>query len=559
MSGKRLALIAAACAFLLCASSASAMCGLPRDYGGAPPPPPIPPPPPPPSGLPAGVPYGVHVPNNYAIKDAVSSVRSYEEKSKSPSDTGSTRSNSTDKSRDPNYDKNSRFADANGWGGPATVGWSYSIEDAKKLAQSSSSAYAIYFCSEAAAKTAGEGPQVIDAYKAANNGANPVTTIFDSATVLGQFKDSGISVFVKIPASTENTKLMQSFAAVPNMLVIAAPDGQKLWSVSGSECTMAAVISFLATEFPNKMASWRQTQQGKSDLAALKAGAKTDGNSPIQPLNDPLLPNAFRFSKNLLSGARPENDAGIQALKRLDVKTIICVDADPPETDIADRLGIMTVHLPISFRELPAKRALELAKAVRDLPGPIYVECNSGKHRSVPAAAVASILLGEMTPQQGALALQAAGTSTGYPGMYAAVQSAAKVSKETLDGLTVNFTARAEVPRLPKTMVEIEKTWRRIEMAQSLNWKVPDTRKDLKVDDDLLHMIDLFMQASEWDEMNDPETFKILAECEKCLAATRHAWKKDAKAAGREDELNASFKGALNSCLNCHAMKNAKH
>src|SRR6185295_8830789 len=188
-----------------------------------------------------------------------------------------------------------------------------------------------------------------------------------------------------------------------------------------------------------------------------------------------------------------------------------------------------------------------LAKAVRDLPGPIYIECNSGKHRSVPSAAVASILLGDMTSLQGALALQTAGTSPGYSGMFAAVQSATKVSKEVLDALTVNFTARAEVPRLPKTMVEIEKTWRRIEAAQALNWKVPDTRKDLKVEEDLLHMIDLFMQASAWDEMSDPDTFKVLAEVEKCLAATRHAWKKDVKAAGREDDLNASFKGALNS------------
>ena len=525
------------------------MCGLPRDYGGAPPPPPPPQPPP--------LPYGVHVPSvaPYALKSAVD-VKTTEDKTKSPGDSMSTRS--IDKTRDTNYEKNSRFADANGWGGPATVGWSYSIEDAKKLAQSSASAYAIYFCSEAAAKTAGEGPVVIDAYKAANNGANPATTIFDSTTVLGQFKDSGIRVFVKIPDTPENTKVMQSFAAVPNTVVIAAPDGQKLWSASGSECTMAAVISFLATEFPNKMSSWRQSQQGKSELASLQANTNGDAASPIHALNNPLLTNAYRFNKNLITGARPENESGYQELKRLDVKTIVCVDAAPPETEISDRLGITTVHLPISSRELPQKRALELAKAVRDLPGPVYIECNSGRQRSVPAAAVASIMLGDMTPEQALLALKTAGTSPAYAALYAATQSAARVSKDTLDGVTVNFTARAEVLRLPKTMVEIEKTWRRIEAAQALNWKIPDTRKDLKVDDDLLHMIDLFMQASAWDEMSDPETFKLVAECEKCLAATRHAWKKDPKAAGRDEDLNASFKGALNSCLNCHAVKN-KH
>jgi hypothetical protein len=96
------------------------------------------------------------MPDPYAIKDAVSKTRTYQEKDKikSPGDNSTTYTppKPGEKGRDPNYEQNSRFANDNGWGGPATVGWSYSIDDAKKLAQSSAAAYAIYFCSEAAAK-----------------------------------------------------------------------------------------------------------------------------------------------------------------------------------------------------------------------------------------------------------------------------------------------------------------------------------------------------------------------------------------------------------------------
>ena len=54
---------------------------------------------------------------------------------------------------------------------------------------------------------------------------------------------------------------------------------------------------------------------------------------------------------------------------------------------------------------------------------------------------VASIMLGDMTARQGSLALQAAGTSPGYPAMFAAVQSASKVGKDVLDDEETAFNA----------------------------------------------------------------------------------------------------------------------
>src|SRR5205823_140058 len=163
-----------------------------------------------------------------------------------------------------NYDTiNSRFANKDEWNGPATVGWSYSIDDAKKLVQSNRAAFAIYFCQENAAKTSGEGPAAIETYKKANNGAAPPETVFDLTGVLNEFNTAGISTFVKIPASNENAKLLQTYGVAPNTLVVCTPDGDKLWACSGAECTAGTVTQFLTNDFKGKFAAWKQAAKAR--------------------------------------------------------------------------------------------------------------------------------------------------------------------------------------------------------------------------------------------------------------------------------------------------------
>jgi protein tyrosine/serine phosphatase len=68
---------------------------------------------------------------------------------------------------------------------------------------------------------------------------------------------------------------------------------------------------------------------------------------------------------------------------------------------------------------VPAERAAELAKAVRDLPGPIYIHCHHGKHRSPAAAAVACVAAGLLAPERAPAVLKEAGTSPNYRGLFA--------------------------------------------------------------------------------------------------------------------------------------------
>jgi protein tyrosine phosphatase (PTP) superfamily phosphohydrolase (DUF442 family) len=446
-----------------------------------------------------------------------------------------------------NNEINSRFAGKDEWNGPATVGWAYSIDDAKKLVQASSAAFAVYFCPENVAKTAGEGPKAIDEYKKANNGAAPPETLFDSQAMIKEFNTAGITTFVKIPASKENEKLLQSFAVVPNTLAVCAPNGEKLWTCSGAECTPAVVTQFLTFEFKNKLAAWKQFDKSRSEAAP------SAGTYGVQKSDDPRLPKLLRFSQNLYSGSTPATEAAFQCLKALGVKTVISVDGAAPNTVFADRMGMTYVHLPVPFREVPKSRALEIARAIRDLPAPLYIHCSSGTDRAPAAAAIASVMLGQITAMEAIDALKLAGCSPEYSGLYDAVNAAVKLDPAQLEAVTVNFTAKSEPLPLNKTMVEIDAAWVSLANAKLLDWKIPDTRKDVKPDEDILRLLDLFIHAGTLDEMkNDPGRTQVLADGQRALAQTLHAWRKDPKAAERTEELNAGIKAVLKSCRTCH-------
>src|SRR5690349_14345952 len=100
-------------------------------------------------------------------------------------------------------------------------------------------------------------------------------------------------------------------------------------------------------------------------------GADPAGPVPV-PVPAAGLHNAFRLSDRLYSGSSPDGDAGFAELRRLGIKTVLTVDGSRPDVDAAHRHGLRYVHLPFGYDGIPRARLVELVKAARDLPGPIY-------------------------------------------------------------------------------------------------------------------------------------------------------------------------------------------
>ncbi|MDF1844495.1 MAG: hypothetical protein P1U77_24015 [Rubripirellula sp.] len=193
----------------------------------------------------------------------------------------------------------------------------------------------------------------------------------------------------------------------------------------------------------------------------------------------PMLPNAFRIHPELFSGGTPNGDLGFAQLKRLGIKTIVSVDGATPDLDAARRQALRYVHLPHGYEGISETHAQRLAKAVLELPRPIYFHCHHGKHRSPAAAVVAGVGAGMIAPSVGVGFLQLAGTSEHYTGLYQAAAGAHKMDASLLRALPFEFAEAVEVAPMAKSMVEIEGAFSHLSQLRSSGWKVLAEDPDL--------------------------------------------------------------------------------
>jgi len=214
----------------------------------------------------------------------------------------------------------------------------------------------------------------------------------------------------------------------------------------------------------------------------LVAGAMLSAQDAIESSSSPVaasplrlptehLPNAIRIHPKILSGGLPEGESAFQELKSLGVRTLISVDHMKPDLATAKSFGMRYVHLPHGYDGIPANRAVELAKAVRELKGPIYIHCHHGKHRSPAAASVACISAGLIPKTMGLAILQFAGTDPSYRGLFLAAQNATPIDTVLLESLDVSFPESARVPAMAEAMVELSHTHEKLQEYAESNGK----------------------------------------------------------------------------------------
>jgi len=198
-----------------------------------------------------------------------------------------------------------------------------------------------------------------------------------------------------------------------------------------------------------------------------------------KPVDYPGLHNVVAYADGLLSGSVPEGEAGFDTLAALGVRTIISVDGAQPELEPAKARGMRYVHLPIGYDGVPQERGLELARAVKELPAPIYVHCHHGKHRSAGAAGVIAVNLGLRTPEEAIERMRVSKTSPSYKGLYRCVELAQPVSERQLALASNAFPERWRTTGLVQGMVEIDHTFEHLKAVEKAGWKVPVDHPDL--------------------------------------------------------------------------------
>lgn len=274
-------------------------------------------------------------------------------------------------------------------------------------------------------------------------------------------------------------------------------------------------------------------------------------------IEEPALPNAYRLHARVISGGQPEGERAFAALQELGVRTIISVDGARPDVGLAKKYGLRYVHMPHGYDGVPEQRAKELAKAVRDLPGPIYIHCHHGKHRSPAAATVACVGAGLLSPDAALGVLRAAGTSENYRGLYQSAEAAQRLDDALLDELQVEYPETVKVPPIADAMIAIEHTHDHLKALAGNQWARLEKQPDLDSAHEALLLREHYAELLRTDEVKQqPEGFqKMLAESEataKQLEDLLTEWKKAGTPSPPPEKIGQAFAAVTQSCASCH-------
>jgi len=270
-----------------------------------------------------------------------------------------------------------------------------------------------------------------------------------------------------------------------------------------------------------------------------------------KPADFPGVHNVVAYAPGLYSGSAPEGDAGFDTLQGMGIRTIISVDGALPEVAYAKARGMRYVHLPIGYNGMDEKRTLEIAKAIEDLPGPVFVHCHHGKHRSAGATGAAAVTLGLMTNDEALARMKVSGTAPNYTGLFecARVASAANASK--LASLPANFPETSRPSTFVKTMVEVDEFNDELKAIEKAGWVTPKDHPDLVPVQVAAALADHFRFASE-----SAEAKHKAAELADWLRADSVLVTKieDGLTSGMAaTELSTHMKKLQQSCKDCHA------
>ena len=223
------------------------------------------------------------------------------------------------------------------------------------------------------------------------------------------------------------------------------------------------------------------------------------------------LPNAIQVHRKVISGGVPKGEEGLRELVSMGVKTVISVDGQKPDAKRAVKYGLRYVHLPHGYDGVPPDRAKELAKAVRELDGPIYVHCHHGKHRSPAAATVACVGAGLIPQTHAVTVLEFAGTSPRYRGLFESARDAKPLDEALLDQIQVEFRETVQVPPMADAMVDIEQTHDNLMEIASSGWQTPAKHPDLDAAHEALLLREHFTELLRTDYVREQsEAFREL-------------------------------------------------
>jgi len=233
---------------------------------------------------------------------------------------------------------------------------------------------------------------------------------------------------------------------------------------------------------------------GQEDLQSRQSDSSRPNSLP-RKIPSEHVPNLVQVHRDVYSGGQPEGEVAFQELHSMGVQTIISVDGVTPDVANAELHHMRYVHLPHGYDGISDSRVMELAKAVRDLPKPIYIHCHLGRHRSPSAASAACVTAGLISETDARAVLEIAGTGKNYIGLFATVDRAKYDSARDWAKIQTDFQPIASIPPIARSMVSIEHYWSRIQTAMNSE-SVKDVPRSKDTEHDRLMLRELYVELN---------------------------------------------------------------
>jgi protein tyrosine phosphatase (PTP) superfamily phosphohydrolase (DUF442 family) len=269
------------------------------------------------------------------------------------------------------------------------------------------------------------------------------------------------------------------------------------------------------------------------------------------------LHNVFRVTEKLYSGSAPEGKTGFSALQRLGVKTVISVDGAQPDLKSAREFGLHHVHLPVGYDGISRDQALRLAKAVKELPGPIYIHCHHGQHRGPAAAAVVRLCLDQQcTAAMAVEVMKRAGTDPRYQGLFDAPRKIVRPTMAELAALPADFPETSPVALLTQAMAAIDRHWDHLIQVRAVGWNSPPEHPDIDPAHEALQVVEHYREVVRLPKTRErPEEFRrLLDAAEKAAVTLRDLLERkpnnDRVTTARVEQ---AFQQSKAACTQCHA------
>ena len=149
----------------------------------------------------------------------------------------------------------------------------------------------------------------------------------------------------------------------------------------------------------------------------------------------------------------------------------------------------------------PALRLWSFVRAVRDLPGPVYIHCHHGLHRGPTAAALAFISIDGWSNENAIAAMKEIGTARTYKGLYRCVREFQRPESTEIDTADDQFREVADVPSFAQTMARIDRIWDCIKLIKKSRWGVPQKHPDIDPSHEVLQLLEMFRKLNRQPEM----------------------------------------------------------